>query len=108
MRVAPTGAYYVDDYGAGVEQARVSAATTHARPEGRAGAIAVAVAAAWESRQTVRCAGVGKGLLEVVWEHTPAGETRSEIEQALSLDIALPVTSTVEALGQWEPDHIAG
>jgi ADP-ribosylglycohydrolase len=95
MRVAPIG---VDD-GTGDEQARVSAATTHAHPEGQAGAIAVAVVSAWASRQTGGWAGVGKGLLDVVWEPTPAGETRSGIERTLWVDLSLHVTSEVQTLG---------
>ncbi len=47
MRVAPLGAYYADDLSTLVEQARASAEVTHAHPEGQAGAIATALAAAW-------------------------------------------------------------
>src|SRR5689334_756466 len=46
MRAAPIGAYFCDDLGAVVTQAMRSAAPTHAHPDGVAGAIAVAVAAA--------------------------------------------------------------
>jgi ADP-ribosylglycohydrolase len=45
MRVAPLGAYHVGRTRAAAEQAARSAATTHAHPEGVAGAVAVAVAA---------------------------------------------------------------
>jgi ADP-ribosylglycohydrolase len=47
MRVAPVGAYFADDLDSVVEHARRSAVVTHAHPEAVAGAIAVAVAAAW-------------------------------------------------------------
>jgi ADP-ribosylglycohydrolase len=52
MRVAPLGAYFADDLEAVVEQARRSARVTHQHPEGVAGAIAVATAAAsaWSTR----------------------------------------------------------
>jgi ADP-ribosylglycohydrolase len=46
MRVAPLGAYFADDLPTLVDQARRSAEVTHAHPEGVAGAIAVALAAA--------------------------------------------------------------
>ena len=46
MRVAPLGAYFADELDAVVEQASFSAEVTHSHPEGIAGAIAVAVAAA--------------------------------------------------------------
>ncbi len=65
MRAAPIGAYHADDYDATVKQARVSAATTHAHPEGQAGAIAVAVAAAWAARTGGR-AEDGREMLAVV------------------------------------------
>ncbi len=46
MRAAPLGAYYADDSARVVEEAERSAAITHAHPQGRAGAIAVAAATA--------------------------------------------------------------
>jgi ADP-ribosylglycohydrolase len=98
MRVAPIGAYFGDDFGAVVEQARVSAATTHAHPEGQAGAIAVAVASAWASHRRGPSSR-GREMLEAVLEWTPEGETRSGIERALSLDFDRPVRAAVEVLG---------
>jgi ADP-ribosylglycohydrolase len=98
MRSAPIGAYFDDDYHAAVEHARVSAATTHAHPEGRAGAIAVAVAAAWASR-TKTGAKDGREMLQVVLERTPPGETRSGIERASSLDFGLPIPEATNLLG---------
>jgi ADP-ribosylglycohydrolase len=98
MRAAPIGAYFADEYETAAEQARISAATTHAHPEGQAGAIAVAVAAAWAHRFHER-AEVGRSMLEVVAEYTPAGETRKGIEQAQSLDLGRPTASAVEVLG---------
>ncbi len=96
MRVAPLGAYHADDLSVVVEQARISAATTHAHPEGQAGAIAVAIAAAWASR---RQGGSGRDLLAVVVDHTPAGETRSGLERATTLDFNLSIPEAVERLG---------
>ncbi|SDZ07773.1 ADP-ribosylglycohydrolase [Amycolatopsis xylanica] len=46
MRVAPLGAYFADDLETLVEQAKLSAEVTHLHPEGVAGAVAVALAAA--------------------------------------------------------------
>jgi len=46
MRAAPIGGYFADDLAAVVAHAGASADPTHAHPDGRAGAIAVAVAAA--------------------------------------------------------------
>ncbi|MEO0934765.1 MAG: ADP-ribosylglycohydrolase family protein, partial [Cyanobacteria bacterium J06641_2] len=47
MRVAPLGAFFADDMDLVVEQAVKSAEVTHAHPEGIAGTVAVAVAAAF-------------------------------------------------------------
>src|SRR5207248_1875852 len=54
MRVAPLGAYFADDLERCAKEARASALVTHTHPEGVAGAIAVAVAAAvaWQLRDT--------------------------------------------------------
>src|SRR5205823_12811885 len=46
MRVAPLGAYFAEDLERVVAEARASALVTHTHPEGVAGTIAVAVAAA--------------------------------------------------------------
>jgi ADP-ribosylglycohydrolase len=50
MRVAPIGAYFVDDLDLVIQNAKRSAEVTHSHPEAIAGAIAVAVAAAWAWR----------------------------------------------------------
>jgi ADP-ribosylglycohydrolase len=50
MRVAPIGAFFAEDLDLVVSQARSSAEVTHSHPEAIAGAIAVAVAAAWAAR----------------------------------------------------------
>lgn len=50
MRVAPVGAYFADDLEAVVENAAFSAKVTHSHPEGVAGAVAVALAAAFAAR----------------------------------------------------------
>lgn len=51
-RVPPVGAYFAEDLDAVVHEARLSAEVTHTHPEGIAGAVAVALAAAiaWRSR----------------------------------------------------------
>jgi ADP-ribosylglycohydrolase len=77
MRVAPVGAYFADDLREAARQAQLSAAVTHAHPDGQAGAIAVAVATA--------CAATNRSFFEHVLTHTPAGPTRDGIVQAASL-----------------------
>jgi ADP-ribosylglycohydrolase len=76
MRVAPLGAFFSDDLARVVSEARASAEVTHAHPEGQAGAIAVAVAAAWSAR------GAKSDLFDFVLPHVPAGPTRGGIERA--------------------------
>lgn len=97
MRVGPVGAYFADDLPAVVEHARASAAVTHAHPDGQAGAIAVAVAAAiaHETRELPKAQAVGR-LLEAVLDLTPGGETRGglmamqRIGLECSKDLAVP------------------
>jgi len=95
MRAAPIGAYFAPDYRAVVEAARTSAAVTHAHPEGQAGAIAVAVAAAWVTRG----AGSAKELFESVLEHTPDGDTRSGIARAARVSSSTHVRNAASTLG---------
>ncbi len=100
MRVAPLGAYFADDPAALVEQARASAAVTHAHPEGQAGAIAVAAAAGWAWRTRGEPnARSGRQLLEAALEHTPDGETRRGLLRALDLPPDGPVQTAVAVLG---------
>lgn len=95
MRSAPIGAYFFDDLSTVVSEARRSAEVTHYHPEGQAGAIAVAIAAA------MVCAGCASptALLAAVLEHTPDGETRAGLEQAARLPLDYDVRSAVAALG---------
>lgn len=81
MRVAPLGAYFADDLDRVVAAARASALPTHAHPDGQAGAIAVAVAAAvaWQRRD----APDGAAMLRAVLDHTPDSDTRGGIARAL-------------------------
>ena len=87
MRSAPLGAFFACDPDAViVEQARLSAEVTHYHPDGQAGAIAIALGAAFETRR--REAGVpitsdtGAELLAYVLRHTPEGPTNDGIRRA--------------------------
>jgi ADP-ribosylglycohydrolase len=86
MRVAPLGAYFADDLGRVVLEARASAEVTHFHPEGQAGAIAIAVAAAWAHSWRERRA-PAQQLFDVVLEHTPPGATRRGLERARALPL---------------------
>jgi ADP-ribosylglycohydrolase len=91
MRVAPIGAYFAYDLNLVAEHATLSAIATHCHPEGIAGAIAVAVAAAvaWRNRAAARPMDA-TAFLEAVRVHTPEGGVRDGIDHAL----ALPASTT--------------
>jgi len=67
---------------------------THAHPEGQAGAVAVAIAAAWAAQANE--ASRGEEMLETVIQWTPEGLTRNGLARALRLGLHL------------EPEHMAG
>lgn len=77
MRVAPLGAWFADDLERVVEQATLSAEVTHAHPQGVAGAVAVAVAAALSAR--------GALTIEAVREATPEGPVRDGLARAVDV-----------------------
>ena len=87
MRVAPLGAYFADNLELVVRQAALSAEVTHAHPEGVAGAIAVAIAAAWCCRNAGAANPNTRAMLQAVLEHTPASATRLGIEQARDIPL---------------------
>jgi len=97
MRVAPVGAYFADDLEAVVQHAEASAGVTHAHPDGRAGAVAVALAAAgaWRGRKS----GEAVNLLELTLERTPAGPTHEGLARARVLSLDVPVTRAAAVLG---------
>ncbi len=99
-RVAPLGAYFADDYLLVVEEARRSAAVTHFHAEGVAGAVAVAVAAAFACRSAGRTEATrGREMLEVVLGLTPDGETRSGVAVAAGLPAGIEPRAAGARLG---------
>lgn len=91
MRAAPVGAYFAEDVGRVVEEARRSAQVTHSHEDGQAGAVAIAVAAALVVNGTR-----GDALLREVLPHVPRGETRDGLLRALEV----PATTTPEAAAE--------
>ena len=92
MRAAPVGAYFADDMDAVVAEATRSAAPTHAHPEGVAGAVAIAVAAA----AVVTGERDPRALIERVVARTPPGPTRDGCRRALPMLRADHVTVAAE------------
>jgi ADP-ribosylglycohydrolase len=82
MRVAPVGGFFSDNLDRAVEEARLSAEVTHAHPEGQAGAIAVAVAAALAAMSVHP---VGQEFLAAVLPFVPESITRQRLDHALTI-----------------------
>ncbi|MFC8225513.1 ADP-ribosylglycohydrolase family protein [Streptomyces sp. NPDC057287] len=91
MRVAPLGARFHTDLGHAAEQAALSAVVTHAHPEGVAGAVAVAVAAALSVR--------GEFTLEAVAGRTPEGLVRDGVLRAAEVPFATEPWKAADLLG---------
>jgi ADP-ribosylglycohydrolase len=92
MRSAPIGAYFAGDLVAVADHAARSAMPTHAHPEGAAGAIAIAIAAA----AVFGGERDGRAMLETVLAHTPAGPTRDGVRRAVTLLRAEAITVAAE------------
>jgi ADP-ribosylglycohydrolase len=91
MRVAPLGAWFHADLTRVVEQAARSAEVTHAHPEGVAGAVAVAVAAALSV--------TGRLDLAEVAAWTPDSATRDGLLRAAGLPFATEPWKAADILG---------
>lgn len=100
MRSAPVGAYFADDLDRVVDEARRSAAPTHAHPDGQAGAIAIAVASAIATA-------IGSGrrplsrraFLDEVLARTPAGLTRDGLQTVARIDFDTDVRTVASRVG---------
>ncbi|SFI92833.1 ADP-ribosylglycohydrolase family protein [Planctomicrobium piriforme] len=88
MRAAPIGAWYAGEPDTIIHQAALSAEVTHSHVEGKAGAIAVALAASWahEWRQAARKPPATE-LLTSTAERLPKSEVRRGIEQAANIPL---------------------
>ena len=95
MRVAPIGAYFCDDFGQTVENAILSSEVTHFHTEGKAGAVAVAIAAACSARSMQD----PDEFFETILTHTPDSETRIGIQKAAALPLERPVREAGSVLG---------
>ncbi|MGW4511786.1 ADP-ribosylglycohydrolase family protein [Streptomyces sp. NPDC004393] len=91
MRVAPLGAWFHADLPRVVEQAALSAEVTHAHPEGVAGAVAVAVAAALSAQ--------GRPDIGTVVSLTPPSAVRDGLVRAAELPFATEPWKASDILG---------
>jgi ADP-ribosylglycohydrolase len=100
MRVAPVGAFFWNRAERILEEARRPAVVTHTHPEGIAGAIAVAVAAA----EAVRIRKEGsespaRQILGAAHDETPNGKVREGLERALQIPAGANIHEVAKLLG---------
>lgn len=104
MRMAPLGAYFAEDLDEVVAQATLNAQVTHAHPEGIAGGVAIAVAAAslWQTRE-LGAQQARQALWEQVLTRTPKDAdhelTWLNLERASRLPLDASVELAVQRLG---------
>ncbi|MFF3685106.1 ADP-ribosylglycohydrolase family protein [Streptomyces sp. NPDC002187] len=91
MRVAPLGAWFHEDLELVGRQAELSARVTHAHPEGVAGAVAVATAAALSAR--------GELTIAEVASRTPPGAVREGLARAAELPLTTEPWKASDVLG---------
>jgi ADP-ribosylglycohydrolase len=96
MRAPVLGAWFADDLDLVSFEARLSAEVTHAHPEGIAGAVAVAVAAAFACDD--ECP-TGHAFIQTVLDHVPSSQVRVRTNHALDLDYGTPIGEAVRLLG---------
>ncbi len=82
MRSAPVGAYFADDLDRVIYEAKCSAEVTHAHADGKTGAVAVALAAAWMSEPCNHMSEPNHALIEFVLTRIPHTETYHELLKA--------------------------
>jgi len=101
MRVGPLGAWFYDSTTRAAEQASLSAEVTHWNIEGKAGAIAVAVAASlaasWHLNNSVQAN--QHHLIQEVLGHVPDSLTKDGLRRALSVPDSCSAQDAAEVLG---------
>lgn len=95
MRIAPLGAFFADDLDHLLEAADRASAVTHAHPEGRAGGIAVALAAALASNGEPG----GEALLQAVVDRLPDSAVKNGLVEATGIAADTPSQDVARALG---------
>ncbi len=87
MRVAPVGAFYAEDLERLSSQALASAEVTHSHLEGKVGALAIALAAAWAWNHREIANIDPREMLAFVLDRLPDSDTKSGIKRASELPI---------------------
>jgi ADP-ribosylglycohydrolase len=99
MRSAPIGAYFADDYPRVIYEAKASAEVTHAHPDGKTGAVAIALAAAWMVREAQTATKPSHALIDFVLENIPQTETFHRLTKALEIPLELSPQTAASVLG---------
>ncbi|MFJ2577612.1 ADP-ribosylglycohydrolase family protein [Kitasatospora aureofaciens] len=99
MRVAPLGAWFVDDLAEAARQAELQALTTHFHPEAVTGAVAVALAAAIVGRSRGQTPPTRAELLTEVAGRLPDSDVRSGLRIAARLPEHTSVRQAANVLG---------
>jgi ADP-ribosylglycohydrolase len=99
MRVAPLGAYFTDDLERVAAEARASSCVTHVHPEGVAGAVATAVAAAVGLRLRESDQRKTPGFFAEILRLTPESEVRRKILLASQIPGDTAVKEVARILG---------
>lgn len=99
MRAAPLGAFFSDDVEEVIREAGLSAEVTHLHPDGKAGAIAVALAAAWIVENSDQRDRDARDMIAFTYEKTPDCDTRRGLKKALELPLSSPSDAAAVVLG---------
>lgn len=99
MRAAPIGAYFADDYDRIITEAKASAEVTHAHPDGQAGAVAIALAAAWMVHEQKMDAKPSHSIIEFVLEHLPHTDTYYRLKKAIEMPLEISPRTAALILG---------
>ncbi|MHC4839647.1 MAG: ADP-ribosylglycohydrolase family protein [Planctomycetota bacterium] len=98
MRAAPLGAYFSDDPQLAASEAILATEVTHGHPEGIAGGVAVAVAAALAVKAELSAEG-RMSFLSACIEMTPESDVKKLASKALKMDFGHSVATAVSELG---------
>lgn len=99
MRSAPIGAYFADDYDRVIYEAKCSAEITHAHPDGKTGAVAIALAAAWLSREENLLKAGKHDLIAFVLKHIEHTDTYYRLLKSLEINFDVSPWAAAVALG---------
>lgn len=97
MRAAPFGVFYRDDLETLIKVVKIDSAITHASEEAEAGALAIALAAAYAARKEFKRNDPASVLLEKIHPHLPDSKVKNTIYSLDSL-ISSPFIPPAQAL----------